>query len=207
MPKSVACNSYYSLLLFSILFLLNSFVTKASNPPTLRTKTKALEALEYCRVEGMNTDYCILIDMSIHSGKKRLFVYDFKTDSLMSSGLCSHGCCQLMWGLDWTKTTPKFSNVPNSHCSSLGKYRLGARGYSNFGIHVNYKLHGLESTNSKALERCIVLHSWEMVTDEETYPKGTAEGWGCPAVSNAQMMYLDDLLKKAEKPVLLWIYQ
>ena len=171
------------------------------------TKTKAKEALAYCKANGMNTDYCLLVDMSKHSGKKRLFVYDFKKDSLMNSGLCSHGCCAGLWGVDWTKTKPKFNNIPNSHCSSLGKYKIGKRGYSNFGIHINYKLHGLEPTNSKAYERYIVLHSWSMIPDTEPYPKGTAEGWGCPAVSNELMTYLDELLKKSKLPVLLWIYK
>lgn len=198
---------FKSLLLAVSLVFSGNFTVFATHPPSYRTQSKAVEALAYCKANGFNTNYCVLIDMSLHSGKKRLFVYDFKNDSLMNSGLCSHGCCAGLWGVDWTKTKPKFNNIPNSHCSSLGKYKIGNRGYSNFGIHVNYKLHGLEPSNSKAYERYIVLHSWSMISDDEPYPKGTAEGWGCPAVSNAQMTYLDGLLKKTTKPVLLWIYQ
>ena len=67
-------------------------------------------------------------------------------------------------------------------------------------------MHGLEETNSNALKRVIVLHSWELVTNEETYPEGTPEGWGCPAVSNEAMETIDGYLKGVEKPVLLWIY-
>ena len=74
------------------------------------------------------------------------------------------------------------------------------------GIHVNYRLHGLESTNSNAFSREIVLHSWESVADLETYPKGTPEGWGCPAVSDNTMRTLDSLLQNSGENVLLWIY-
>ena len=115
-------------------------------------------------------------------------------------------CGNKPWSGDMTKTSPVFSNTPDSHLSSLGKYRIGKRGYSNWGIHVNYRLHGLESTNSNAFSRDIVLHSWESVADLETYPKGTPEGWGCPAVSDNTMRELDSLLQNSGENVLLWIY-
>ena len=41
----------------------------------------------------------------------------------------------------------------------------------------------------------IVLHGWNSVQDKETYPNGSPEGYGCPAVSNNTMRYLDELLK------------
>jgi len=154
----------------------------------------------------MNTDFCILVDYSIHSGKKRLFVYDFKKDSIVLVGMVSHGCGDNPWGIDATKTNPTFSNVPESHQSSLGKYKIGKRGYSSWGINVNYKMHGLQKTNSNAYERVIVLHSWDMIPNEECYPNGTPEGWGCPAVSNEFMKSLDIKLKSAKKPVLMWCY-
>jgi len=172
-----------------------------------RTKAKAQEAFNSCKANGFSTNFCILIDMSIHSGKDRLFVHQFRNDSTLSSGLCSHGCCDKEWGEDESKSDPTFSNVSESHCSSVGKYKVGARGYSNWGINVNYTLHGLDTTNSNALSRLIVLHSWDMVSAEEIFPEGTPEGWGCPAVSNEQMKYLDALLKKSTEPVLLWIYK
>jgi hypothetical protein len=154
----------------------------------------------------MNTEFCILVDMSIHSGENRFFIYDFGKNSTIKSGLCSHGCCDNAWGSDYTKQNPVFSNIPGSHCSSVGKYRIGKRGYSNWGINVNYRLHGLETTNSKAYSRDIVLHSWDMVPDRELFPEGTPEGWGCPAISNKLMRELDKMLKKSHTPVLLWIY-
>ncbi len=184
--------------------LLNNFSEVKTNN---KLKSKASEALEFCKKNNLNTEYCFLIDMSIHSGKNRLFVYNFKNNSITHKGLCSHGCCDQPWGTDATKTNPTFSNTNNSHCSSLGKYKIGKRGYSNWGINVNYKLHGLEKSNSNAYSRIIVLHSWKMVPKKEIFPSGTPEGWGCPAVSNNLMKQLDKLLKKSKTPTLLWIYK
>lgn len=167
---------------------------------------KAAEALTFCKQQSLNTDFCILIDYSIHSGKKRLFVYDFNKDSIILSGMVSHGCGDNPWGTDATKSKPTFSNVHESHQSSLGKYKIGKRGYSSWGINVNYKMHGLDKSNSNAYDRVIVLHSWDMIPYEECYPSGTPEGWGCPAVSNSFMKKLDAKLKTQTKPVLMWCY-
>lgn len=171
-----------------------------------RTRQKAAAARTFCKRQKYNTDFCLLADMSLHSGVKRLFIWSFKGDSIAGSFLVGHGCCNLPWGHDYTKDNPGFSNVDGSHCSSLGKYKLGERAYSDWGIHIKYVLHGLESTNSNAQSRYVVLHSWEEVSDDEVYPKGTPEGWGCPIVSINSMRILDEWLKDSPKPVLLWIY-
>ncbi len=172
--------------------------------PTLKQKGK--EALQFCKTKGMNKEFCILIDMSRHSGLKRFYVWNFVTQKPVYSFLVSHGCCDNPWSMDYSKTKAIFSNRDGSHCSSLGKYKIGARGKSAWGIGINYLLHGLEKSNSNALKRAIVLHSWEQVPDEEVYPNGTPEGWGCPCLSNKNFRLLDPLLKQARKPVLMWIY-
>jgi|TARA_B110000495_G_C22971484_1_gene570188 hypothetical protein len=169
-------------------------------------KDRIHEAKQYCKHEGINQKFCILIDMSIHSGKDRMFVYSFEKGEIIDSALCSHGCGNAPWGGDETKTDPIFSNVADSHSSSLGKYLIKNRGGSSFGIGVNYRLHGLETTNSNANKRDIVLHSWKHVSDTPVYPNGTPEGWGCPAVSNDMMRILDKKLQSTSKPVLLWIF-
>jgi hypothetical protein len=87
----------------------------------------------------------------------------------------------------------------------LGKYLIGERGVSQFGVNIKYLLHGLEESNKNALKRAIVFHSWELVPNEELFPKGTPEGWGCPAISDANFLELDKKLKGTEK-VLMWMY-
>lgn len=132
-----------------------------------------------------------------------MFVWDFNKKKVVDSGLCAHGA-----GKESTAEVPVFSNIPDSNYSSLGKYKLGRRSYSNWGIHVHYKMHGLEKTNDNAFKRIIVLHSHTPVPSKEIYPEHMKMGWsqGCPVISNQLMTALDKRLKASREPVLLWIY-
>jgi hypothetical protein len=203
------------LFILSISYFMFSCTTAAQNAELIdkekkdllpNTKQKADEALAYCKVNKFNTDFCILIDMRVHSGLKRFFVWDFNKDTITHSFLVSHGCGSNPWATDFTKESPVFSNEDGSHCSSLGKYKIGQRAFSNWGVHIKYVLYGLEKTNSNALARYIVFHSWEETPNVEIYPDGTPEGWGCPTLSNENFQLIDPILKKSEKPVLMWIY-
>jgi hypothetical protein len=172
-----------------------------------KLKKRAKEARTFCLRNKMNTDICLLADMSVHSGKERFVVWSFSKDTILTAGLVSHGCSDYSWGKDQSKDSPVFSNTHDSHCSSLGKYKIGERGYSQWGIHVKYLMHGLEVSNSNALSRVIVLHGWDAIEDHEVYPDGTPEGWGCPAISNKFMTTLDGILKDRKRPVLLWAFE
>lgn len=163
------------------------------------------EALAFCAENGFNQDYYFLVDFATHSGKFRFWVYDFETKSVVDSGLVSHGACDVFEENTNQDGNVKTSNKPNSHCSSEGKYKIGNRDYSKWGINIKYWLHGLEPTNSNAADRVVVLHSWEALADQEIYPNYAALSWGCPAVSNDFMGRLDARLKDQAKPTLLWI--
>lgn len=173
---------------------------------SIKTKKKAHEALAFCKSKKLNEDFCILIDMSLHSGVKRFVVWDFKENKISGKYLVGHGCGNNSWSSDESKDNPTFSNEDGSHLSSLGKYKLSGRGHSDWGINVKYLMHGLEETNNNALKRFIVFHSWNLMSDDETYPKGSPEGWGCPTISNNAMRKLDPIIQKSQKPVLMWIY-
>lgn len=41
------------------------------------------EALLFCKEKNFNENYYFLIDMSIHPGKNRFFVYDFKEQKIV----------------------------------------------------------------------------------------------------------------------------
>jgi hypothetical protein len=188
--------------------------TSINNPEKVRpsiniesTRLKAKQALRFCTSKNYNSSFCILIDMSLHSGVKRLMIWNFERDTIVNSFLVAHGCGNNPWNEDKTKESPFFSNTNDSHCSSLGKYKIGERGYSQWGVNIKYVLHGLESSNSNAQRRAIVFHSWEAISDNETYPNGTPEGWGCPAISNNSFRIIDPMLRSSDKPVLMWIYQ
>lgn len=162
------------------------------------------EAQEYSKKNHLNLNKFILINLGLHSGLKRFFIYDFKKKKVVKSFMVSHGCGNNVWGQTYTKENASVSNEPDSHCSSLGKYVILKRGISQWGIKVNYLLQGKDKTNSNAINRAIVLHSWDEVPNNEVYPEGTPEGWGCPAVSNKSMEEIDEVLKE-NKNILLWI--
>ena len=162
------------------------------------------EAQEYCQRNNLNQNKFILIDLGMHSGLKRFFIYDFKKNEILKSFMVSHGCGDNPWGESYSKENTPISNEFDSHCSSIGKYIVQNRGVSQWGIKVNYVLEGKDKTNSNAKNRAIVLHSWEEIPSDEVYPDGTPEGWGCPAVSNESMKEIDKMLKE-NKNVLLWI--
>ncbi|MFL9833416.1 murein L,D-transpeptidase catalytic domain-containing protein [Chryseobacterium terrae] len=184
----------------------NFFETKKPELDLIKTKKKAEEALEFCKSKKMNTDFCILIDMSLHSGLNRFIIWNFKENKVTKKFLVGHGCGKNSWSSDESKDNPEFSNEDGSHLSALGKYKLGERGRSDWGINVKYLMHGLEKSNNNALKRFIVFHSWELMSDEEIYPKGSPEGWGCPTISNNAMKELDPIIQNAGKPLLMWIY-
>ncbi len=193
------------LILTIFIFAILSCQQKQEKPKVNSTKLteKSKEALAFCQRKKMNTNFCILIDMSMHSGLYRLFVWDFNKKKIIKKSLVAHGSGNKFFR---NRNKVKFSNVEDSHFSSIGKYKIGERGYSSWGIHIKYSLHGLEPTNNNAYKRFIVLHSWEKIKDSETYPNYIVRSWGCPAVSNNMMRYLDTKLKTTKRPTLLWIF-
>lgn len=185
----------------SFLLLIVTSATSISKQTTISIKAK--QALAYCKKNKMNKEFCFLVDFSIHSGKNRFFIYSFKTNEILFSGLVCHGV-----GENSTEEKPVYSNVVGSNCTALGKYKIGKRAFSNWGINVHYKMHGLEKTNTNAFKRLIVLHSYDYVSETEIYPQHLTMGWsqGCPVVANNLMKEIDKLLKKQKLPTLLWIY-
>ena len=91
-------------------------VVPAKTEQRLREKAQAAKA--YCSKNGYSTNYCFLVDFSLHSGKRRFFVWDMKGDSVKYASLCAHG-----YGKNSTVSKPVFSNVEGSYCSSLGKHK------------------------------------------------------------------------------------
>ncbi|MEZ0131244.1 murein L,D-transpeptidase catalytic domain-containing protein [Flavobacterium sp. LBUM151] len=162
------------------------------------------EAQQYCKRNNLNQNKFILIDLGIHSGLKRFFIYDFNKNEVSNSFMVSHGCGDNKWSGTSSKDNAPISNELDSHCSSTGKFVILDRGVSQWGIKVNYILQGKDKSNSNARNRAIVLHSWDAISSNEVYPEGTPEGWGCPAVSNIDMKEIDTLLKQNKK-VLMWI--
>lgn len=174
-------------------------------PPVIKEPTdlnkihrKAKEAKQFIQEHGMNPNLCFLLDFSYDLYTKRFFVYDLQHNKIVRTELVSHGA-----GGENTEDKVVFSNVPGSGCSSQGKYKIGIRSYSNWGVHFHYKLHGLESTNSNAFRRTVVLHSYEGAQCDDP----TFASLGCPIVCNEFMMDLDQYIKSDSRSTLLWIFK
>ena len=164
-----------------------------------RMKEKALFAKDYVDQNGFDVSYCFLVDMRLPSGKNRFFVYNLLKDSLEAAGLVTHGK-----GSESQSGDLIFSNIPNSNCTSLGKYKIGSSYNGNFGL--SYKLMGLDKTNSRALDRAVVLHSYLGVPATEVYPASICVSEGCPAVSAPFFTQLKGYMDESQEPILLWIY-
>ena len=166
----------------------------------LKLKQKAIGVAAYTRLNHYNDQYCFMIDMSIHSGKQRFFVYNLKKDSIESAGLVTHGA-----GSVTSSEALFFSNTPGGNCTSLGKYKIGNPYQGKFGLA--YKLYGLDTTNNKAFERFVVLHAHACVPVSEVYPLTICPSLGCPTVAPSFLQKLAGYLGKTNKPVLLCIYE
>ncbi len=160
---------------------------------------KAIAAAAFAHQNKMNENFTFLIDMSLPSGQNRFFVYDLKKDSLLQSGLVAHGNCYQRW-----LEGRKYSNQIESGCTSLGRYRIGGSYTGKFGL--SYKIYGLDSSNSNAYKRTVVLHSHSCVPNGETKDE-ICQSNGCPTVAPEFLAILTPLINKSSKPVLLWIYE
>ncbi|MFD2527096.1 murein L,D-transpeptidase catalytic domain-containing protein [Flavihumibacter stibioxidans] len=159
---------------------------------------KAKKLAEMARKGGYNTQYAFLLDMSVKSNKNRFFIVNLKTMKVEKSSLVAQGRGRERLNLD-----KEYSNVPGSNCSSLGIYKVGKSYNGSFGL--SYRLHGLESSNSKALQRYIVLHAMGTIPDVETnFPIWQSEG--CPSVSPKMLDRVGNMIDKSGKPILMWMY-
>lgn len=200
-----------SIIGIAVLFASCSVNKKPTSRPPMRNEfarpvytssftMRASAVRNYAIGKGFSTTYCFFIDMSIHSGRKRFFVYDLQTNRVVMSGLVSHGSCNETF-LDQAK----FSNVPGGNCTSQGKYKVGEKYRGQYGR--SYKLYGLESTNSNAYKRAIVLHAYSCIPDEEIYPRVACNSSGCAGVSPAFFEKLSSIIDRSNKPIVLWIYK
>jgi hypothetical protein len=141
----------------------------------------------------------IMIDMRIPSNNYRFFVVNLDSSQIIKKGLVSHGSGSETGFED----SLRFSNTPNSYCTSLGKYRIGAAYIGSFGR--SYRLHGLDPSNNKAFARAVVLHRYQCVPNEEqNFP--ICNSLGCPMLSEQFFEEVDQVIRSTEKPILMEIY-
>ena len=162
---------------------------------------------EYCRKKDLSENYVIVVDYSKPSGKHRFFVCDLKKEKIIASSLCAHGS-----GRGSTMVNPVFSNEVGSNCSSLGHYKItGRHKMSSFGLP-SFRLQGLDTSNSNAMKRGILIHSAKLVSYCRLgiypfyLPLDKRISSGCFAIDKDIMDIVGDLVDKEKKPILLYAF-
>lgn len=166
------------------------------DPQHIVPTTPLTQALTYFKANAAkikNQNYITVIDMSQNSSKKRMYVINMKTGAV-NTYLVAHGK-----GSDTNNDgiAEKFSNSPGSNATSLGFYLTGVTYSGSHGLSL--RLHGLQSTNSNAYSRAVVMHGADYVN-----PSHTGRSWGCPAV---EMKYRSVLFPVLKDSSLLYIYK
>lgn len=121
-------------------------------------------------------DVLSIVDFSLPSSKKRLFIIDLVTGKLLFNTFVSHGRNSGM------EQATRFSNDLNSFQSSLGFFLTGKTYKGEHGYSL--RLDGLEKgINDNAHNRGIVIHAANYVNEKIIRQKGyIGRSLGCPAV-------------------------
>ena len=162
----------------------------SANPQVLRLAVAAM----HCAVSsGMaGAQRLAVIDYSLPSTRRRLWIFDLADQRLLMRELVAHGRNS---GGNFAK---HFSDRQGSLESSLGLYRTlgtyqGDNGYS-------LRLQGLdEGFNNNALQRAIVIHGATYVSEAFARREGRlGRSWGCPAVSRRVAQQVINSLKDGQ---------
>lgn len=158
-----------------------------ADPAVIRLAVEAMScALKSGEIPGR---HLAVIDYSLPSTQKRLWVFDLAKRKLLYQELVAHG------KNTGDNKAVSFSNKHSSYRSSLGLFRTlspydGSNGYS-------LRLAGLEpGVNDGALARAIVMHGADYVSDSFVKKVGRiGRSHGCPAVRQEIARELIDTLK------------
>ena len=147
--------------------------------PTLSKSVikKVLTTLKCARgYETENNNILTVIDYSLPSSEKRLWVFDLRDSKLLFYTYVSHG---LKSG---ALLSNYFSNKYNSKASSIGTYATVKSYYGRDGLSL--RLDGLDSGfNDNASNRSVVMHGGWYVNEDFIKKYGRAgRSWGCPAL-------------------------
>lgn len=130
-----------------------------------------------------------IIDYSMDSDKKRLWIIDMASGEVLFHEHVAHGVNS------GSKSVEKMSNVAESRTSNLGLLRTAETYYGRHGYSL--KLDGLEpGFNNNARSRAIVIHGASYVTEDFIEEHGRAgRSWGCPALNPEVTRRIIDRIK------------
>ncbi len=131
-----------------------------------------------------------IVDYSLPSDQKRLWIFDLHEMKRLFNTYVSHGIKSGVF------LSGNFSNKYDSKASSLGVYKTDKSYYGRHGLSL--KLDGLENGfNDHADGRAIVMHGGWYVDEPFIKKYGRAgRSWGCPAVPEALIKPIIDTIKE-----------
>jgi hypothetical protein len=125
----------------------------------------------------LKKDIITVIDFSKSSNEKRLWVIDLNTRQVLFHDYVAHGRNS---GNEFAR---KFSNLSQSHMSSIGFYLTGETYNGKHGLSL--RLDGMDPDfNHNARSRAIVMHGADYVSEDFIKKYGRlGRSYGCPSVS------------------------
>ena len=188
-PKLLAANAKASLEL-KIKNLYTGLNANSFQLPKMEAFSKAMEGYFQLKEQGaIEKEILTIIDFSLSSSQKRLWVIDMATNSVLLQSVVSHGRNS---GMEFATS---FSNEANSFKSSLGFYATGETYNGKHGLSL--KLDGLEyGINSNARSRAVVMHGADYAAENIIRQQGRlGRSQGCPAVPYAIHKKIIEMIK------------
>ncbi len=152
---------------------------KKNNLPAEEVFSIALQGFTNLKIisGAVKKQVLTIIDFSLPSNEKRLWVIDLKNKKVLYNDLVAHG--KNSGGL----YARKFSNTQSTHMSSLGFYLTGNTYQGKHGLSL--VLNGMDKNfNDKARDRAIVMHGADYVGNDFICKYGRlGRSFGCPALS------------------------
>ena len=145
--------------------------------PNIIIFTEAMKGFILLKERGLiQKNILTLVDFSLSSNIKRLWVIDLATNTILYNSLVAHG---RNTGEEFANS---FSNADHSFKSSLGFYATGEIYNGKHGMSL--KLDGLEKgINDNARERGVVMHPANYVSNSFVKNnKRLGRSQGCPAI-------------------------
>lgn len=166
--------------------------------PKLESFTEALKGFYLLKEKGVvKKNILTLIDFSLSSNAKRLWVIDLTTNTILYNSLVAHG---RNTGDEFASS---FSNSAQSFKSSLGFYATGEIYTGKHGKSL--KLDGLEKgINSNARARAVVIHAADYVSNTFIQNnKRLGRSLGCPAIP---MELTNEIIQTIKDKSCLFVY-
>lgn len=168
----------------------NSLNSNQFELPNLESFKEALKGFYLLKEKGLvQKDILTLVDFSLSSNVKRLWVIDLSTNTILYNSLVAHG---RNTGEEYANS---FSNANSSFKSSLGFYLTGETYNGKHGMSL--KLDGLErGINDNARERGVVIHSANYVSNSFIKcNKRLGRSQGCPAIPQEALTKIVNTIK------------